>query len=155
MTRTGIDPRSPGPLANTLSTGPISWLNLSDISAIKRHLMTKYNKDGDKFKSLDIRKILINNTKITYKNNNKNRLQILEAIPIAVEKGTFRSPLTTVANFTYYFMSEGWYVRRRERVVVVWPRSNRARPRRMPRGLFWTSVRSVALEKEQWQTWGL
>ena len=23
------------------------------------------------------------------------------------------------------------------------------------RGLFWTSVRSVALEKEQWQTWGL
>ena len=24
-----------------------------------------------------------------------------------------------------------------------------------PRGLFWTSVRSVALEKEQWQTWGL
>ena len=22
-------------------------------------------------------------------------------------------------------------------------------------GLFWTSVRSVALEKEQWQTWGL
>ena len=27
--------------------------------------------------------------------------------------------------------------------------------RRVPRGLFWTSVRSVALEKEQWQTWGL
>ena len=27
--------------------------------------------------------------------------------------------------------------------------------RRMPRGLFWTSVQSVALEKEQWQTWGL
>ena len=27
--------------------------------------------------------------------------------------------------------------------------------RRIPRGLFWTSVRSVALQKEQWQTWGL
>ena len=26
---------------------------------------------------------------------------------------------------------------------------------RAPRGLFWTSVRSVALEKEQWQIWGL
>ena len=30
-----------------------------------------------------------------------------------------------------------------------------ASSRRAPRGLFWTSVRSVALEKEQWQTWGL
>ena len=28
------------------------------------------------------------------------------------------------------------------------------RSRRAPRGLFWTSVQSVALEKEQWQTWG-
>ena len=33
--------------------------------------MTKENKDGDKLKSLDIRKILINKTKIIYKNNNK------------------------------------------------------------------------------------
>ena len=41
--------------------------------------MTKHNKDTDKLKSLDIRKILINNTKIIYKNNNKNRLQIFEA----------------------------------------------------------------------------
>ena len=32
---------------------------------------------------------------------------------------------------------------------------SRASSRRVPRGLFWTSVRSVALEKEQWQTWGL
>ena len=44
--------------------------HLSDISAIKQHLMTKYDKDTDKLKSLDIRKILINNTKIMYKNNN-------------------------------------------------------------------------------------
>ena len=42
--------------------------------------MTKHNKDTDKLKSLLIRKILINYTKIIYKNNNKNRLQILEAI---------------------------------------------------------------------------
>ena len=36
--------------------------------------MTKHNKDNDKHKSPDIRKILINNT-IIYKDNNKNRLQ--------------------------------------------------------------------------------
>ena len=42
--------------------------------------MTKHNKNTDKFKSPNIRKILINNTKIINKNNNKNRLQILEAI---------------------------------------------------------------------------
>ena len=34
--------------------------------------MTKHNKDANKLKSPDIRKILINNTKIIYKNNNKN-----------------------------------------------------------------------------------
>ena len=44
--------------------------------------MTKHNKDTDKLKSLDIIKILINNTKIIYENNNKNRLQVLEAITI-------------------------------------------------------------------------
>ena len=42
--------------------------------------MIKNNKDTDKLKSPDIRKILINNINIIYKNNNKNRLQILEAI---------------------------------------------------------------------------
>ena len=40
--------------------------------------MTKYHKDPGKLKSLDIRNILINNIKIIYENNNKNRLQILE-----------------------------------------------------------------------------
>ena len=44
--------------------------------------MTKHNKDTDKLKSPEIRKISINNTKIIYKNNNNNRLQILEAITI-------------------------------------------------------------------------
>ena len=33
--------------------------------------MTKHNKDTDKLKSPDIRKILINITKIVYKNDNK------------------------------------------------------------------------------------
>ena len=47
--------------------------------------MTKH-KAADKIKSSDIRKILINNTKIIYKNNNKNRLQILEAITIKIKK---------------------------------------------------------------------
>ena len=40
--------------------------------------MTKHNIDTDKLKFSDIRKILVNNTKIIYKNNNKNHLQILE-----------------------------------------------------------------------------
>ena len=44
--------------------------------------MTKYNKDTDKLKSPDIRMILINNIKSIYKNNNNNRLKILEAITI-------------------------------------------------------------------------
>ena len=39
--------------------------------------------------------------------------------------------------------------------TLVGRRINTARSWRAPRGLFWTSVRSVALEKEQWQTWGL
>ena len=42
-----------------------------DISAIKQYIMTKHNKDTDKLKSPDIRKIIINNRKIIYKNNNK------------------------------------------------------------------------------------
>ena len=42
--------------------------------------MTKHNEDTNKLESPDIRKIQINNTKIIYKNNNKNRLQILEAL---------------------------------------------------------------------------
>ena len=58
--------------------------HLSDISAIKQHLKTKHNKDIDKLKSRDIRKILINNTKIMYKNNYKNRLQILEVITMKI-----------------------------------------------------------------------
>ena len=44
--------------------------------------MTKLNKDTEKLKSPDIRKILINNTKIIYRNNNKTRLQILKTITI-------------------------------------------------------------------------
>ena len=44
--------------------------HLSDLSTIKLHLMTKHNKDTDKLKSPDMRKI--NNTKIIYKNNDKN-----------------------------------------------------------------------------------
>ena len=44
--------------------------------------MTKHNKDTEKLKSSDIRKILITNTKIIYKNNNKTRLQILEGLTI-------------------------------------------------------------------------
>ena len=60
--------------------------HLSDISAIKQLLMTNHKKDTDKLKSPDIRKIQINNTKIIYRKNNKNRLQILEAITIKNKK---------------------------------------------------------------------
>ena len=44
---------------------------------------------------------------------------------------------------------------RRVYIAVVVALSCSANTWRAPRGLFWTSVRSVALEKEQWQTWGL
>ena len=57
----------------------------SDVSAIKQYLMIKHNKDTDNLKSPDIKKILIDNTNIINKNNNKNRLQILEAIPIKIK----------------------------------------------------------------------
>ena len=46
--------------------------------------MTKHNKNTDKLKSPDIRKILNNNIKTIFKNNNKNPLQILEAITIKI-----------------------------------------------------------------------
>ena len=59
---------------------------LSDMCAIKQRKMTKYNKVTDKVKSSDIRNILINNTKIKYKNYNKNRLQILEEMIIKYTK---------------------------------------------------------------------
>ena len=48
--------------------------------------MTKHNKNTDKIKSPDTRKILIKNTKIIYKNNNKNRLQILKALTAKIKK---------------------------------------------------------------------
>ena len=48
--------------------------------------MTKHNKDTDKLKYPDIRKILINNIKIMHKNNKKNILQTLEAIIIKNNK---------------------------------------------------------------------
>ena len=52
--------------------------------------MTKHNKDTDKLKSYDIRKILINNTKILFKINNKNRLEILEALTMKKKKKHFK-----------------------------------------------------------------
>ena len=62
--------------------------HLSDINALKHHLMTKHNKDTDKLNSSDMIKFLINNTKIIHKNNNKNHLQILKAISIKNKKPT-------------------------------------------------------------------
>ena len=74
--------------------------HLSDISAIKQDIMTNHNKDSDKFKFPDIRKILINHTKIIYKNN-KNRLQILEA---KVQKPTINKiAFTTSINILNVF----------------------------------------------------
>ena len=40
------------------------------------------NKNTNKLKSPDIRKIRTKNTKIIYENNNKNHLEILEALTI-------------------------------------------------------------------------
>ena len=60
--------------------------SLFEVSAIKQQIRTKHDKETDKLKSPDIKKILINNTKIIYKNNNINCLQILEAITIKKKK---------------------------------------------------------------------
>ena len=67
--------------------------------------MTKYNKDTEKLKSQNIRKILINNTKIIYKNNNENRLQILKEITInRLKKNTIdKIALTTSINILNVF----------------------------------------------------
>ena len=50
--------------------------------------MTKHNKDTDKLESPNIRKTLINNIKMIYKNDNKNHLQILKAVTIKNKKTT-------------------------------------------------------------------
>ena len=85
MTRPGIEPRSPKPLANTLTILPMSGTKKKKKKK-KQHVITKHKEDTDKLKSPDIRNILINNAKIIYKNNKKNRLQILEAITIKIYK---------------------------------------------------------------------
>ena len=46
--------------------------------------------DTVKLKSPDIRNILIINIKIIYKNNNKNRLQILRGISIYIFKNNYK-----------------------------------------------------------------
>ena len=71
--------------------------NLSEISAIKQHLITKHNKDTDKLKSPDVKKVLMNNKKIIYKNN-KNRLLILEVITI---KNLKKTTINRIAFNTY------------------------------------------------------
>ena len=59
--------------------------------------MTKHNKETDKLKSSDLRKILVNNTKIIFKNNNKTRLQILKAITIKNLKNTINKIVFTTS----------------------------------------------------------
>ena len=49
---------------------------------MKQQLITKHNIDTDKLKIPDIRKIMINNAKLMYKNNHKNCLETLDAIII-------------------------------------------------------------------------
>ena len=55
---------------------------LSENSTIKQDLIIKHNNNTDQLTSFDVRKILTDNSIIIYKNNNKERLQILEAIYI-------------------------------------------------------------------------
>ena len=57
--------------------------HLSENSTIK-HLIIKYNNSTNQLTSSDVRKIFTDNTIIIYKNNNKKRLQILEAICIKI-----------------------------------------------------------------------
>ena len=75
MTRPGIEPRSPGPLANTNR-----WANvhiyLKDASSIAQHLK-KHS-----YPTTELRKIITENTTILEHQNNKQKLQILEALHI-------------------------------------------------------------------------
>ena len=60
---------------------------LFENSTIKQHLTIKHNNSTNQLSSSDVKKILIqDNTIIIYKNNNKKRLQILEAICIKNNK---------------------------------------------------------------------
>ena len=59
---------------------------LSENSAIKQHLNIKQKNNTKQIASSDVRKILTDKTIIKYKNNNKKRLQILEAICIKFKK---------------------------------------------------------------------
>ena len=77
--------------------------HLSDISAIEQHIITKYNKDTDKHKSPDIRKVLIYNTKIIYKNNSKKYLQILKAISIKKNPTINETAFNTSINISNVF----------------------------------------------------
>ena len=53
--------------------------HLSENSAIKQHLMIRYNNSTNQLTSSNVRKILTDNIIIIYKNNNKKRFQIIEA----------------------------------------------------------------------------
>ena len=66
--------------------------------------MSKHNKDTDKLKSSNVRKILISNTKIMYKNNNKNHQPILETISIKNKTHTINKiPFNTGINILNIF----------------------------------------------------
>ena len=53
---------------------------------MKQHLIIKHNNSTDQLRSSDVRKNLIDNEIIIYKNNNKKQLQILEAMCIKNKK---------------------------------------------------------------------
>ena len=75
---------------------------LSSISTIKQYLMTKHDKDTDSNPPIKKSKLTIK--KIIYRNNNKKRLHILEAITIkktTINKIAFNIGINILKIFNY------------------------------------------------------
>ena len=86
MTRPEIEPRSPGPLANTLTIMQMFANGLGDLGSIPGHVIA------------NTLKMVIDTTLLTTQHY-KVRIGV-----VAIEKGAFWSPSTTVANFTFFYM---------------------------------------------------
>ena len=92
-------PLNPPTQTNVVCKFTSSFQECFSKNNITPNIMTMLNKRTDKLKFPDIRKILINNTKIIYKNNNKNFLEILKGIIIKDKKPTIKKiAFTTTIN---------------------------------------------------------
>ena len=110
MTLPGIEPRSPGPLVNTLLIRPMNQAiglmsrvftnGRGDLGSIPGHIIPKNLK-----MVLDTSLLNTQQYKIHIKGKVKQSLERSSPLPytLAIENGAFWSPSITVANFTYLF----------------------------------------------------